>query len=136
MSKLEFLGRYSELKAHGYKFQKLYAANYMQWSYGDFNHRIRIWKKGNSVELDNSLGLNREIAQVICGPDFESYFQPALPGLPGEGYYVFLLDLQEKRVVDLEHKPSLYREFVFTKNHWFPLHLREMKERGWIDPSC
>lgn len=45
---IRFTGDYSKLKSMGYGFQKLYAANYMQWCNGD----TRVWKKGAEVTLD------------------------------------------------------------------------------------
>lgn len=45
---IKFTGDYSKLKSMGYSFQKLYAANYMQWCNGD----TRVWKKGTDVTLD------------------------------------------------------------------------------------
>ena len=44
---VKFIGAYRDLKHIGFKFQKLYAMNYMQWHHEPSD--IRIWKKGNDV---------------------------------------------------------------------------------------
>lgn len=45
---VKFTGDYSKLKTIGYKFQKLYASNYMQWNKGD----LRVWRKGSDITHD------------------------------------------------------------------------------------
>lgn len=51
---LAFHGDYSALKGMGFKFQKLYANNYMQWELETQKHlsSIRIWKRGGDVTVD------------------------------------------------------------------------------------
>jgi hypothetical protein len=46
---LKFTGKYAELKHLGYKFQKLFAGNYMSWS----KDRVFIFKKGSDVTHGN-----------------------------------------------------------------------------------
>jgi len=46
---LKFTGDYAALKTLGYKFQKLYAANYMSWS----KEGVFIFKKGADVSHGN-----------------------------------------------------------------------------------
>tara|TARA_R110002020_G_scaffold457122_2_gene673930 strand:+ start:1203 stop:1736 length:534 start_codon:yes stop_codon:yes gene_type:complete len=65
---------FSILKPLGYEFQKLYAANYMQWcirpdgeKYGD---AIRVWKKGRSVELQSLFELSGYFAEYIRDLDW------------------------------------------------------------------
>ena len=45
---IKFTGDYSKLNSMGFTFQKLYAANYMQWEKGG----LRIWKKGHDITHD------------------------------------------------------------------------------------
>ena len=45
---VKFTGDYSILKSMGFGFQKLYAANYMQWH----KNGIRVWKRGNDITFD------------------------------------------------------------------------------------
>lgn len=42
---LKFTGKYAELKNMGYKFQKLYASNYMSWN----RNSVFIFKKGSDI---------------------------------------------------------------------------------------
>lgn len=46
---LKFTGDYAELKNLGYKFQKLFANNYMSWS----KNRVFIFKKGSDITHGN-----------------------------------------------------------------------------------
>ena len=48
MGYVKFTGDYSKLKSMGYTFQRLYAANYMQWNRGD----LRVWRKGSDITHD------------------------------------------------------------------------------------
>lgn len=45
---VRFTGDFSGLKSLGYEFQKLYAANYMQWH----KEGLRVWRKGSDVTSD------------------------------------------------------------------------------------
>lgn len=51
-SRMKFVGPYAELKNNGFKFQKLYASNYMQWTKGEKYRKLRIWKLGADVTID------------------------------------------------------------------------------------
>ena len=45
---VRFTGKFDRLKFLGYKFQKLFAGNYMQWSKCGF----RVWKRGSDITHD------------------------------------------------------------------------------------
>lgn len=47
---VRFKGDYKELKNLGFKFQKLYARNYMQW--GNEELGLRVWKRGKDITFD------------------------------------------------------------------------------------
>lgn len=66
---IKFTGAYGKLKAMGFAFQRLYAANYMQWCNGD----TRVWKKGANVTHDRLTNFD--------GAFFEAYIaaRDALP---------------------------------------------------------
>jgi len=49
MAHVKFTGTFKELKSQGFKFCKLFADNYMQWS----KYGVRVWKRGGDVTLDN-----------------------------------------------------------------------------------
>ena len=46
---IKFTGKYADLKPMGFEFQKLYAANYMQWH----NDGMRVWKRAGDVSIDD-----------------------------------------------------------------------------------
>lgn len=49
MAYVRFTGVFKELKSHDFKFCKLFAYNYMQWS----KHGVRVWKRGRDLTIDN-----------------------------------------------------------------------------------
>lgn len=71
---LRFTGSFSALKKEGFKFQKLYARNYMQWCFDNgeefgYEH-ISVWKHlGGYVEIIDLYGLSKYVARLICTPD-------------------------------------------------------------------
>lgn len=65
---VRFTGDYAKLKTMGYKFQKLYASNYMQWNRGD----LRIWRKGSDITHDE-LDLYDFITFIRSKPVFRTY---------------------------------------------------------------
>lgn len=46
---LKFTGEFAKLKSMGYEFQKLFAANYMQWH----KNGLRIFKRGSDITHGN-----------------------------------------------------------------------------------
>lgn len=46
---VKFTGDYTQLKKLGFRFQKLYARNYMQWEKDGF----RVWKRGGDITWDD-----------------------------------------------------------------------------------
>ncbi len=63
------------LKGLGYKFQRMYASNYMSWyktpdeeGYGD---QIIVWKKSNNVELADLHSLSGILALYLRDVDYE-----------------------------------------------------------------
>ena len=58
-----FTGDYSQLKHMGFEFQKLYAANYMQWCHEDAD--IRIWKKGADLCISRIQGMEGQLLQMM-----------------------------------------------------------------------
>ena len=54
---INFTGDYAELKNCGFKFQKLYATNYMQWSLEEFH--LRVWKVGHEITRDGDSDLGQ-----------------------------------------------------------------------------
>jgi len=63
------------LKGLGYKFQRMYASNYMSWwkttdeeGYGD---EIIVWKKNNLVELASVFSLSGLLALYLRDVDYE-----------------------------------------------------------------
>jgi len=65
---LKFTGEYNKLKTMGYDFQKLYAANYMQWH----KDGIRIFKRGATIE-HGSINLYKLITFLRTKPAIRSY---------------------------------------------------------------
>ena len=66
---------FSILKGLGYKFQRMYASNYMSWwktandeKYGD---QIIVWKKNNLVELVDLYSLSGIFALYLKDVDYE-----------------------------------------------------------------
>lgn len=71
---LPFKGSFSGLKKEGFKFQKLFANNYMQWCFNNGEeygpHAIRVWKHlGGYVEIDDFYYLSKFIARLFCTPE-------------------------------------------------------------------
>jgi len=66
---------YSILKEHGYKFQPMYASNYMTWwkTVNDEEHgdHIIIWRKGNNVELVDLHGLSGLFAEHLRDIEYD-----------------------------------------------------------------
>lgn len=60
---IEFTGDYSQLKDNGFVFQKLYAANYMQWHHDEAD--IRIWRKGNDLSIESIGGQEGQLLQMM-----------------------------------------------------------------------
>ena len=60
---ISFTGDYSQLKTMGFKFQKLYAANYMQWHHEESG--IHIWKKGADVTINCVTGMEGQLLQMM-----------------------------------------------------------------------
>lgn len=52
-NELNYTVKDSELKAMGYKFQKLYANNYKSYRKEISGHTIWLWSKGKTIEIDN-----------------------------------------------------------------------------------
>lgn len=70
MLRLTFTGRYSELKNHGFAFQALYARNYRQWARElSGGHTLRVWQKGNTVEIDDFYGRSGAVADFLLKHD-------------------------------------------------------------------
>lgn len=65
---VKFTGDYAKLKTMGYKFQKLYASNYMQWNKGD----LRVWRKGADMTHDE-FSLYDFITFIRTNPVFRTY---------------------------------------------------------------
>jgi len=65
---VKFTGDYAKLKGMGYKFQKLFASNYMQWNLGD----LRVWKKGSDITYDD-YDLYDYITFVRSNPTYRTY---------------------------------------------------------------
>lgn len=59
---LKFIGDWRKLIPLGYKFQRLYARNYICYSKGQIDNRIWIWKKGKDIELS---GVNNKDTCLI-----------------------------------------------------------------------
>ena len=67
MRAIQFTGDYKALKPMGFTFQKLYAHNYMQWSYDfgeEYGDCIRIWKTQPSFTFDGFTAL--QISQILA----------------------------------------------------------------------
>lgn len=67
---IKFTGKYTDLQDMGYKFQKLFARNYMQWcKHVDpegYGHCIRVWKKGGGdVEFDDLYDRSHLVLEAI-----------------------------------------------------------------------
>ncbi|MFA5312356.1 MAG: hypothetical protein WC375_03425 [Methanomassiliicoccales archaeon] len=66
---VKFIGKFADLKTIGYKFQHMYANNYMCWTkhadpegYGD---TVWIWKKGRDVEFNDINSLTYLLIEQI-----------------------------------------------------------------------
>lgn len=60
---VKFTGDFAQLKNMGFKFQKLYANNYMQWEKGGF----RVWKGAKDVTSDRISDLYQFLKCVDAG---------------------------------------------------------------------
>lgn len=60
---IKFTGEYGKLKDMGFKFQKLYASNYMQWH--NEATELRVWKKGTEVTYERLTGAEGTLLQMI-----------------------------------------------------------------------
>ena len=76
---LKFIGSYKDLKPNGFEFQRLYANNYMQWCKEIDGQTIRVWKKGNDVEINALYGWSGIVAEFIR--DNEPETTKGVPGL-------------------------------------------------------
>ena len=71
---LKFKGKYGELKNHGYKFQKMYASDYLCWhkKVSEFSsNAIWIWKKGSEVEIRDLYEYSGIVAEYIRDLNFD-----------------------------------------------------------------
>ncbi|RLI45872.1 hypothetical protein DRO61_09950, partial [Candidatus Bathyarchaeota archaeon] len=63
------------LKDLGYKFQRMYASNYMSWwktpDEEGYGNQIIVWKKGNNVELVDLYSLSGLLALYLRDVDYE-----------------------------------------------------------------
>lgn len=110
---IEFIGDYSKLKSMGFEFQKLFAGNYMQWSFEtdkDVSY-TRIWKKGAEVTVDD-LG-------IYAGFFFDEIFRLKALKLPlvidNTGAVRYVMDTVTKEVFFDEESISQVGEQT-TKN--------------------
>jgi hypothetical protein len=131
---IRFNGDYSKLKKQGFKFQKLYAANYMQWCRPDLN--LRVWKKGGDVTLGRYAGFEAEVLCILLNnpiienrrygtiipiyinretnevtQDKESYYkgfmnlEPGWESVPASPeLYTFLLEWYNKGIIELKEE--------------------------------
>jgi len=62
---LKYRGRYSDLKNEGFKFQKLYARNYMVWHREVGESYVWFWRAGRDVEIEDNYGMSGGLAEFI-----------------------------------------------------------------------
>jgi len=70
---LKFVGKYGELKNHGYKFCRLFAGNYMTWfkkTGGEYSsNNIWIFKKGADVEFKDFYHMSGLVGEFVRDND-------------------------------------------------------------------
>jgi len=71
MNYLKFTGDYAKLKSMGYRFQKLYANNYMSWS----KNGVFIFKKGADI-THGEIDLYKLVEFLRSNPNTKSYGGP------------------------------------------------------------
>jgi len=92
---VKFTGDFSKLKKRGYKFQRLYAWNYMSWSKGD----LIIWKRGTEI-CSGDHDLFKLISFLETNPQVKLY-----PKLNGMAIYKLYSDVKTN-----EYKYAPYNE--------------------------
>lgn len=95
---LKFTGDYTALKTLGYKFQKLYAANYMSWS----KEGVFIFKKGADVSHGN-INLFKLVEFLKTNPAVR------IGSHGGIAFYKFYSDVDER--------PNDYDYFPLTEEN-------------------
>lgn len=104
MKYIKFTGKYKDLKAMGYTFQKLYARNYRCYhkSIAEYSSQtIWIWQKDNRVEIMDLYDLSYLVLQeiVVNGRTGKRYeINSVFPNPDTTGH--FMLDIQDKKLLD------------------------------------
>lgn len=95
---LTFKGKFKDLKKNGFKFQRLFANNYMEWNFDNGEkygpHRIWIWRHlGGYVEINDLYSLSKAVAKVLCTPEqLEQYLNTFTLMEETFSYYKFIVD--------------------------------------------
>lgn len=154
-----FKGIYTKLKEIGFKFSRMYAGNYMQWSYRncEFGNVIRVYKRGAELILSDQVNYTGYIVDEIIKHHLDSI--PVVMSKDGcavvyafnkETSCVSLL----KRDVDTVSEYSAFMNGAILSNYELFEHLSENKQietreidmwvvemivdfykRGWIEVS-
>jgi len=133
---IKFTGDYAKLKSMGYKFQRLFAGNYMQWCKDD---EYRVWKKG--AELTISLFTNHEGSLLELLLTCRDNKTP-IPLKMGKARisvnietYEISLDSEKIMAIQMEAMNALEAcpwQTVYTKPEMIE-YLYELYDMGWIE---
>lgn len=161
---MTFKGSFKDLKKDGFKFQKLFARNYMQWGFDNGEEygsdHISVWGHlGGYVEINDYFSLSKAVAKVICTPELLETFSKAFGN---STYYRFILNIHTGEATKYnlhEHDSAFlfanrmhedgigeiinkweddfrnnYRKVELNSNRWLIHKVRELHEKGWINP--
>jgi len=111
---VKFTGEYKKLKPMGFTFQKLYAADYMQW---ERNH-FRVWKKGSEITHDE-YDLYQLIKLLKTNPIGKVY-KDKEGNLESVVYYKFR-DKDNRNIYYAEYSEENQKKYHDNQDQWHKL---------------
>lgn len=91
---IKFIGDWKKLIPMGYKFNRLYASNYICYSKGEINSHIWIWKGAKDVCINDLHGDSYLVLQYLIKTNFAK----------AEKYNTFVIDMDNKAVEEYDFK--------------------------------
>lgn len=129
-----FTGDYAQLKHMGFKFQKLFASNYMQWHHKKAD--ISIWKKGADVQISRIMGMEGILLQMML----DNTVFHIRKGVTGYYLRMYINRLtNELSIDDTEYLaqirgdadvPRVWEAFAMNQDSMFML--QKLAKLGWI----
>jgi hypothetical protein len=118
MKVLKFVGRYGDLqKKHGYKFQRMYAANYMCWYLdvdGEYSgNTIWIWKRGADVVFRDYHSFSGLLGEFLVNNEPNEMPLPVFG--EQEPYWHFVIDRDDCKILatDFDDKSTVYSSTMY-----------------------